>query len=309
MEWIDRWKAEYWKSIKSFDTEEKLDLYLYRPLGFLIAKASLPLGITPTQLTLVGLVLGILCGRFFYHNETNASLTMASLLLFFAGVFDSSDGQLARMGGNSTRFGLVLDGLCDNLVFGSAYAGCILTLQSEWDWKIWPVALLGCFCHSFQSALLDFYNREFLFFGNGLNKHDYWNFTLSEAMKERESADTPGDRFFWKLRLTWIWQQNKLCNRPDHLRFAWKKHSLGPRKHEFQKLYATRNRWILRTWRIMGANFHTAMIITFAFLRRFDLYLILVDIVGLTSCVFILRVFQKRQDRLLQQDLVQRKFN
>ena len=96
-----------------------------------------------------------------------ASLSAASLLLIFAGIFDSSDGQLARMGGKSTKLGLVLDGLCDNLVFSSAYIGSTLTVMPIWGYWIWPIALLAGFCHSFQSAMLDYYNREYLYFGCG----------------------------------------------------------------------------------------------------------------------------------------------
>ncbi|MGZ3712864.1 MAG: hypothetical protein ACXVBE_13960, partial [Bdellovibrionota bacterium] len=55
----------------------------------------------------------------------------------------------------------------------------------------------------------------------------------------------------------------------------------------------------LRCWRLMGANFHTIMIILFAFLRFFLGYLILVDIIFLTIALFILRFFQARQDAKL----------
>lgn len=298
------WKEEYWKSIKSFDTEEKLDLYLYRPVGFLIAKIAWAIGASPTQLTIVGLILGLVSGWFFYHNETDLSLTIASVLFVLAGIFDSSDGQLARLGGKSTKLGLVLDGLCDNIVFASAYVGSILTL-TNWDWKIWPIAFLAGACHSLQSSMLDFYNREYLYFGYGKITGDYWNPTIDEANRECE-ASTGRDRIFWNLRLSWIWQQNKLTSRSDEQRFQWKALTAGPRASEFQQLYRDQNRFMLRCWRLMGANFHTILIIVFAFLRRFDLYLILGDILFLTLALFALRFFQSRQDARLSAQLRER---
>ncbi|MGZ3710433.1 MAG: CDP-alcohol phosphatidyltransferase family protein, partial [Bdellovibrionota bacterium] len=234
------WKEEYWKSIKSFDTEEKLDLYLYRPVGFLIAKVAWAIGATPTQLTLIGLVLGIISGRFFYLNQTNTSLTIASVLFVLAGIFDSSDGQLARLGGKSTKLGLVLDGLCDNIVFASAYIGSILTIPS-WGLEIWPIAIFAGACHSWQSSILDFYNREYLYFGNGKVAGDYWNPTISEADKELE-ASRGTERIFWNLRFSWIWQQNKLTSRSDTLRFQWRDLVRSPRGAEFQELYRDHNR-------------------------------------------------------------------
>jgi hypothetical protein len=297
------WKEEYWKSIKSFDTEEKLDLYLYRPFGFLIAKTAWAINATPTQLTLIGLILGIISGRFFYLNETNTSLTIASLLFVLAGIFDSSDGQLARLGGKSTKLGLVLDGLCDNIVFASAYIGCILTIRG-WGWEIWPIAFFAGACHSWQSSMLDFYNREFLFFGNG-KAGDYWNPTITEANTELKAA-TGTERIFWNLRFSWIWQQNKLTSRSDELRFRWREQASGPRGQEFQELYRDHNRLMLRCWRLMGANFHTILIIVFAFMRRFDLYLILGDIIFLSLALFVLRFFQAAQDAKLSAALATR---
>ncbi|MCO5142388.1 MAG: CDP-alcohol phosphatidyltransferase family protein [Oligoflexia bacterium] len=297
-------KEEYWKSIKSFDTEEKLDLYFYRLFGFLIAKIAFFIRMSPTQLTFIGLVLGLSCGYFFYHNESNQNLIIASILLVTAGIFDSSDGQLARMGGKSTKFGLVLDGLCDNLVFASAYIGSMMTMYPIFGYWIWPIGIFAGVCHSFQSSILDYYNREYLYFGYGKTQNDYWNHTLHEARTEKESA-IGKDKIFWNLRFSWLWQQNFLSSRTDETRFLWKKlvSEKDSKSKLFQNAYRDRNRFVLRTWRLMGANFHTIMIITFAFLRRFDLYLIVVDIFALTIMLFILKYFQKRQDSKLQNDL------
>lgn len=293
------WKEEFSKSIKSFDTEEKLDLYFYRPFGFLIAKAAWRLSLTPTMLTVIGLGLGLASGYFFFHNESTESLVIASVLLVMAGVFDSSDGQLARMGGKSTKLGLVLDGLCDNLVFASAYIGSTLTITHRLGLATWPVAFLAGACHSFQSSMLDYYNREYLYFGAGKVNGDYWNPTLTEARREKAAA-TGDDRIFWGLRFSWLWQQSQLSSRSDSLRLRWKELTNGPRAAEFQAMYRDHNRLILRFWRLMGPNFHTILILAFVFLRRFDLYLILGDILFLSLALLLLRVAQKRCDESLQ---------
>jgi phosphatidylglycerophosphate synthase len=299
------WKEEYWKSIKSFDTEEKLDLFFYRPLGFLIAKACLNSPITPTALTIVGLLLGLVSGFFFYHNETNQSLAAASILFILAGVFDSSDGQLARMGGKSTKLGLILDGICDNFVFASAYLGSVLTLIPIWGWKIWPVAVFAGFCHSLQSSMLDFYNREYLYFGAGKAKADYWNETIEEAELEKSKARGI-EKLLVGSRFSWVWQQNKLTTRNSKMRLAWKNIVNSNRCEEFQAIYRDHNRSFLRLWRLMGANFHTIMIIIFVFLRRFDLYLILVDIILLNICLILLSFAQKRIDQRFVRKLLEK---
>jgi len=299
------WKEEYWKSIKSFDTEEKLDLYFYRPFGFLIAKAAMQTPLTPTGLTIIGLVMGISSGYFFYHNESTQSLVIAGVLFVMAGVFDSSDGQLARMGGKSTKLGLVLDGLCDNLVFASAYIGSTLTVSHILGAFTWPIAFLAGACHSFQSSMLDYYNREYLYFGCGKVKGDYWNPTLSEARSEKANAQGD-DKIFWALRFSWLWQQTQLSSRPDALRLRWRELANGPRGEEFQAVYRDHNRLILRFWRLMGPNFHTILILACVFLRRFDLYLLLGDILFLSIALLALRAAQKRADDGLRAALEKR---
>lgn len=300
------WKAEYWNSIKSFDTEEKLDLFFYRPFGFLIAKACLGTPISPTALTVVGLSLGLISGFFFYDNQSTQSLIIASVLFVLAGVFDSSDGQLARMGGKSTKLGLILDGICDNFVFGSAYFASVLTVMPIWGWTIWPIAILAGFFHSVQSSMLDFYNREYLYFGAGKTKGDYWNPSIEEAKNERDQANGIS-RFLLGSRISWIWQQSVLTTRTSSQRNEWKKLANGPKAQEFQKLYCEYNRTILRFWRLMGANFHTILILIFVFYRRFDWYLIFCDIIALNIALVVLRYAQKRIDDSFQARLVQEK--
>jgi phosphatidylglycerophosphate synthase len=290
------WREEYWRSIKSPDTEEKLDLYFYRPVGFVIAKAAKWLRLTPDHLTVTGALLGVAAGPFFYFNESTSSLIAAALLLIFAGIFDSSDGQLARMGGGKgSKFGLVLDGICDNIVFGACYVGSTLALHALWGWPVWILAVAAGFFHSLQSSALDYYNREYLVFGYGKIDGDYWNPSNEEARKEAEEAQGLS-KLMLKSRLSWIWQQNKLSPRTQAQRQEWRRLLTGPKAEEFKALYREHNRGMLPWWALMGPNFHTIMILLFVFLRRFDLYLLLVDVLFLTLALFLLRGGQRRRD-------------
>lgn len=299
------WREEYWRSIKSPDTEEKLDLYFYRPLGFVIAKAAKALRLTPDHLTVTGALLGLASGPLFYRADSTASLALASALLILAGLFDSSDGQLARMGGGKgSKFGLVLDGICDNIVFGAVYIGCTLALQhnSPWGAWIWPVAVLAGLLHSLESSALDYYNREYLVFGYGKIDGDYWNPSDAEALAEVEAAKGV-DKFMLKSRLTWIWQQNKLSPRTQEQRQAWRRALTGPRGEELKARYREHNLGMLPWWTLMGPNFHTIGILVFVFLRRFDLYLILLDILLLPLALFVLRGLQARADARFEKAL------
>jgi hypothetical protein len=199
--------------------------------------------------------------------------------------------------------GLVLDGICDNLVFGAAYVGCILALMPLYGWWIWPIALLAGASHSAQSASLDFYNREYLYFGCGLTKGDYWNPDYREASLARAAAKSAGEKWLWLFRSSWIGQQEWIRTRSSQSRRDWRAAVLGLRSQEFMALYRAYNKNLLRVWRPLGANVHTIGIIGFAFLGRFDLYLVLIDILALNLWLLAAIAIQKRADRRLLLEL------
>lgn len=296
------WQQQFWQSIKSFDTEDKIDLYFFRPTGFVLAKLGARLGLTPTMLTLLGMICGVISGCLFYKNQLTENLILASFLFVLAGIFDSADGQLARLTQNFSRIGLVLDGVCDNIVFTAAYVGCILTILPVYGWKIWILAVIAGVCHSVQSAILDFYNREYLYFGCGFTDGDYWNPSVEDAELRQQEDQSKIEKISWRLRRSWLMQQQLFSTRSIQEREAWKEILFS--KKDFSTLYRKHNRQVLRLWRPLGANIHTIMIIVFAFLQRFDLYLLWIDIGALTIWFFLARTVQARTDNEFRKNLV-----
>lgn len=62
-------KTEYRNSLKSMDTEEHIDLFFYRPLGFVWAKLFAKLGISPNAVTIASIFLGVAGGLLLYYGE------------------------------------------------------------------------------------------------------------------------------------------------------------------------------------------------------------------------------------------------
>src|SRR6058998_306004 len=105
---------------KGVAVEEWVDLHFFRPLGMRLARAAAGTRITADQLTVASLVLGLVAGHLFVYRS--AALNAAGIALFIVSdIFDSADGQLARLRGSSTRFGRILDGLADALRFLNLY--------------------------------------------------------------------------------------------------------------------------------------------------------------------------------------------
>ena len=93
-------------AFKSVEIEELSDVYFFRPLGWIVARAAQALGMGPIALTMVGALVGIAGGALLY-DERLGFLGFAVLILH--GIIDSADGQLARMTGRVTELGRVLD--------------------------------------------------------------------------------------------------------------------------------------------------------------------------------------------------------
>ena len=161
-------------TLKSRDTEETLDIYFYRPCGYVLALLAKSMGLTPNVVTALGSLVGVVAGHLFFYNDLRANLTGISLLLF-SEMIDSADGQLARMTQKVSTRGRILDGIGDNLKFISIYLHICLriVIATQW-WWIFVVAILSGISHSFQSAMADYYRTAYLFFttNHGHNDHE-----------------------------------------------------------------------------------------------------------------------------------------
>lgn len=162
-------------SIKSKDTEERLDMWFNRPVGLVMALAGKKLGVHPNAITAVSVVLGVWAAWMFSYTDLRHNL-LGVLLLMVANFCDSADGQLARLTGKKTLVGRVLDGFAGDIWFFSIYFAlcCRMTWQpmpgtdTVWGLWIWVLAFIaGVLCHSPQSSLADYYRQIHLLFLNG----------------------------------------------------------------------------------------------------------------------------------------------
>ncbi len=168
-------------TLKSTDTEEFIDIHFYRPIGYRWALFFHKLGVTPNQITIASIFIGVAAGICFYFD--NIWITILGIfLLIWANSYDSADGQLARMTGQKSALGRILDGACGDFWFGSIYIAIILRLQPEWTWKIWALGLFTGYFHARQAAMADYYRNVHLLFLKGKAGSELDN---SRTLKEK----------------------------------------------------------------------------------------------------------------------------
>lgn len=159
-------KLRYKATLKHSDTEEHIDLWFYRPLGYRLALVGELFGWSPNFITLLGILLGAAAGVLFYPADWRINL-LGMILLVLADICDSADGQLARMTGKFSRIGRILDGACGDVWFICIYVSIGLRLTPEWGAWIWALALSSGYCHRVQAAMADYYRNFHLYMVNG----------------------------------------------------------------------------------------------------------------------------------------------
>lgn len=114
--------------------------------------------ISPNILTITGLLISVLAALEFAIGD----LIMGALFIILSGIFDVLDGAVARVSGNITPFGGVLDSVCDRYADAVIFAGIIYgsvngsiyqpsLLQAPlWLWCV--LALIGSYMVSYTRA-------------------------------------------------------------------------------------------------------------------------------------------------------------
>jgi len=153
-------------TLKSLDTEECIDIWFYRPIGYRWALLFHRLGVSPNAITIMAIFIGIAAGVCFYYTSLTVNV-VGMLLLVWANSYDSADGQLARMTGQKSPLGRVLDGFCGDVWFFTIYVAICLRLMPEWGLWIWLLAIVTGSYHSKQAAMADYYRNIHLLFLKG----------------------------------------------------------------------------------------------------------------------------------------------
>ncbi|HXB27636.1 MAG TPA: CDP-alcohol phosphatidyltransferase family protein [Gemmatimonadaceae bacterium] len=149
---------------KGDEVEEWLDLRFFRPIGIRLARALAPTWVSPDQVTMWSLATGLVAGHLFFYQsiELNA---IGWVLFIVSDIFDSVDGQLARLRGTSTPLGRMLDGLSDSARFINLYAHLGARLIVFLGWPVAgaiALALAALLSHTWQAAAVDFIRHAFL---------------------------------------------------------------------------------------------------------------------------------------------------
>ncbi|HEY6000026.1 MAG TPA: CDP-alcohol phosphatidyltransferase family protein [bacterium] len=309
-------RADYRRMAKPRAVEEVGDIYLIRPLGFLIVQALRRTPVTPTQVSVLAVLAGWLSAWFYFESARRGTVAtlavLGALALLLHSALDSADGQLARLKSMQTPLGRIVDGFCDNLSFLAIYLAIIC---GGWERAgthaplLLALAAAAGASHSVQSSLVEYQRTLYLHYVHG--KTD-----VVDAQPERLRHSAPsgaGAALLQAVHRAYYHQQRFFLSSSAALERAithWRhRHprlagALAPR-------YEAGQRPLLPWWALMASNSHKAGIVVAAFLPvgagsfwaglGMGWYLVYVLLLNLALLALI--PAQRRRDRRLAAEL------
>ena len=104
-----------------------IDRYIIRKISGFITGFLVRTPVTPNQVTIISLILGLIAGVFFSFGGHTHTIT-AGLIFFLCVVFDQCDGEVARIKHMESEFGRAFDIIVDSIVNAVIVAGITFAL-------------------------------------------------------------------------------------------------------------------------------------------------------------------------------------
>lgn len=146
---------------RTSEIEEYSNLHLIHPVSAVLTGLFARWGWTPNSVSGLGMLSALAASWCFYHYQSTLMSALGMLFMLGWHILDGADGQLARLTGQTSEIGKVIDGVCDHLGFGMVYFALALALQPEYGVWIWLLAVAAGLSHAVQAGALEFHRDNY----------------------------------------------------------------------------------------------------------------------------------------------------
>jgi phosphatidylglycerophosphate synthase len=268
-------------AFKAIEIEELTDVYFFRPAGSLIARGAGAIGVGPIGLTLVGAFIGIAGGALLFDERRGL---FAFTLLILHGIVDSADGQLARLTGQATEFGRVLDGISGYATHISIYLAIAAgLLHRGWSASILIWMVLAGIATAIHAQLYDHHRNA------------YVAIVTKGRLPAISAAPMPGP-IDWLFR-GYVKAQRSLIGLHSKVEAAVAARSVeGQVRKEERARYRKHFYALVRGWNFLGDNTRFFAIGVLVCLHRIDLFFPFV-LLPMNLALIALWLWQRSADR------------
>lgn len=262
--------SEYRSSLKVIHAEEIVDLVFFRPMAFVVAKVFSWTSLTPNQVSVGSLIVGISVGVMIGVG-TPAAMLFATLFLYCSTLLDCVDGQLARMRKISSPLGRILDGSVDYISAIAIFLGIGfwgLNVQSNAiTW--WSIVIVAGISHGIQAALYDMLRSEYI------------NSSL-------EQKDSPRDELFhFQRQFSRLHEQGESGTKKilvglyiEYLRLQIEVRRILDVIGVQGGMRIGKDDFLIRMWGFNGTSTHTLVLIVLCLMNRLDFYIYYLIFIG-----------------------------
>ena len=118
---------ESYQPVISHSDSPIIDRYIIRKISGFITGLLVKTPVTPNQVTIISLILGIASAAFFSHGAHTYTI-IAGLFYFISTVFDQCDGEVARYKQMTSDFGKTFDIIVDSIVNATITIGITIAI-------------------------------------------------------------------------------------------------------------------------------------------------------------------------------------
>lgn len=267
---------------KAYEIEELVDVYVFRRLGIVVAHAARVAGLSPNAVSVVAGLVGMVGGALLSSARW---APLGVVLIYLHGVVDSADGQLARMTGQVSELGRVLDGVAGYLTHIAVYVSIVVVVVGrDGSWWVVPIAAVAGACTAVQAQMYDYHRTAY-----------------ASIVLKRRVPTTEGLRLVsgWlgDLVTFYVTSQRRLLGLHVDVEHAIARRAVdGTVRDADARGYRTCFYRPVRGWNLMGDNIRRYAIAGCVAFHHIEWFLVL-TLVPLNLVLMALWLWQRRADR------------
>ncbi len=180
----------------SFYADELINIYLLRPIAAMFVWLVYPTKITPNQVTMLAIVVGLV-SAFTYTFNTSTAIAIAGALVITKDIIDDADGQLARAKQMYSRRGRFLDSIGDFVVDVAIFSAMTFVVyQTHPSFSTIVLGVLSLAGITLRVSYHVFYQVSFL--------HLEERYKLNRITEKITEEDRRGDQVTFRLQQVFI---------------------------------------------------------------------------------------------------------
>lgn len=160
-------KSEHRQTARPVELEDWLNRHIYHRLSKLLARALALTFVTPNMVSVAGGVMVVLAGITYAVLDHPGAAVLGLLMHISWHVLDGADGDLARLTGQASEFGEMIDGLCDYLSHLALYLLLAWVLAGQIGPLGWVLMVATGLARIPQTVFYETQRRQYQWWAHG----------------------------------------------------------------------------------------------------------------------------------------------